>query len=139
MSWHHVLVAVAMTPESHLLVEKAVSVVRPNAGKVSLITLASDPELYNSFAAPMLENMRELMQEEITLFLEELKARANYPIEKTHIVYGELSEHVCAHCKHQHIDLVVCGNHSQAFFNTLIGSARRVIDRSDVDVLIVPL
>ncbi len=139
MAYRHVLVAVAMAPESHLLVKKAVSVVRPNAGKISLITLASDPELYNSFAAPMLDNMRELMQEEILLFFNELKAQSDYPIENTHVVYGELVPHISAYCKKQHIDLVICGNHNQKLFNALIGSARRVIDKSGIDVLIVPL
>lgn len=63
MSYTHILVAVAVTPESHQLLAKAVSIARPVQAKVSLITLASDPELYNQFAAPMMEDLRAVMHE----------------------------------------------------------------------------
>lgn len=64
MSYMHILVAVAATPESHQLLAKAVSIARPVNARISLVTLVSDPELYNQFAAPMLEDLREVMQEE---------------------------------------------------------------------------
>ena len=50
MPYSHLLVAVAPTPESRVLIQKAVSIARPVNAKVSLITLATDPELYNQFA-----------------------------------------------------------------------------------------
>lgn len=43
MSWSHVLVAVAPEPESRVLIEKAVSIVRPVEGRIRLLTLAPDP------------------------------------------------------------------------------------------------
>ena len=45
MSYTHILVAVAVTPESQQLLAKAVSIARPVNARISLITLASDPEL----------------------------------------------------------------------------------------------
>jgi universal stress protein C len=75
MPYSHLLVAVAPTPESRVLIQKAVSIARPVNAKVSLITLATDPELYNQFAAPMMENLREVMQEETRGFLAELAPR----------------------------------------------------------------
>ena len=83
MPYSHLLVAVAPTPESRVLIQKAVSIARPVNAKVSLITLATDPELYNQFAAPMMENLREVMQEETRGFLAELARHADYPIEVT--------------------------------------------------------
>ena len=47
MSYSNILVAVAVTPESQKLLAKAVSIARPVKGHISLITLASDPEMYN--------------------------------------------------------------------------------------------
>lgn len=69
MSYTHILVAVAVTPESHQLLAKAVSIARPVQAKVSLITLASDPELYNQFAAPMMEDLRAVMHGRPRIFL----------------------------------------------------------------------
>ncbi len=139
MSYTHVLVAVAVTPESHRLVQKAVSIVKPVNGRISLITLASDPEIYNQLAAPMMENLRELMLEETRIFLDELTDKAGYPIESTVIATGELSDHILAVCEKQDVDLVVCGNHNQGFFNKAICSAKAVVASSKIDVLLVPL
>jgi universal stress protein C len=139
MSYQHILVAVAISPESQLLVEKAVSIARPVNGRISLITLASDPELYNQFAAPMMENLRELMLEETQLFIDELVKKANYPITETVIATGELSEHILAICNKGSVDLVICGNHNQSFFSKIICSAKAVVASSQVDVLLVPL
>lgn len=69
MSYTHILVAVAVTPESHQLLAKAVSIARPVQAKVSLITLASDPELYNQFAAPMMEDYARLCMRKPRIFL----------------------------------------------------------------------
>ena len=139
MSYRHVLVAVAITPESHRLVQKAVSIVKPVNGKITLVTLASDPELYNQLAAPMLENLRDLMLEETRLFLAELKEKAQYPVEKIIISTGELSEHILDICEKHDVDLVLCGNHNQSFFGKVMCSAKAVVASSRVDVLLVPL
>lgn len=139
MSYSHVLVAVAVTPESHLLVQKAVSIVKPVNGRITLVTLASDPELYNQLAAPMMENLRELMLEETRLFLDEIREKAQYPIENIIISSGELSEHILNICVRQDVDLVICGNHNQSFFSKIMCSAKAVVAASAVDVLLVPL
>ncbi|MBJ5739371.1 universal stress protein UspC [Salmonella enterica subsp. enterica serovar Agona] len=128
MSYTHILVAVAVTPESHQLLAKAVSIARPVQAKVSLITLASDPELYNQFAAPMMEDLRAVMHEETENFLKMLGEKADYPIEQTFIASGELSQHILAVCRKHHV-----------FFSRASCSAKSVVSASQVDVLLVPL
>ncbi|POT59383.1 universal stress protein UspC [Citrobacter amalonaticus] len=139
MSYTNILVAVAVTPESQRLLAKAVSIARPVNGRISLITLASDPELYNQFAAPMLEDLRAVMHEETQDFLQHLAAQADYPIEHTFITYGELSEHILDICRKHKMDLVICGNHNHSFFSRASCSAKSVVGASQVDVLLVPL
>ncbi len=73
MSYSNILVAVAVTPESQQLLAKSGIYRRgPVKGHISLITLASDPEMYNQLAAPMLEDLRSVMQEETQSFLDKL-------------------------------------------------------------------
>ena len=115
MSYSNILVAVAVTPESQQLLAKAVSIARPVKGHISLITLASDPEMYNQLAAPMLEDLRSVMQEET------------------------VSEQILEVCHKHQCDLVICGNHNHSFFSRASCSAKRVIASSEVDVLLVPL
>ncbi|HHT0372695.1 TPA: universal stress protein UspC, partial [Raoultella planticola] len=124
MSYSHLLVAVAPTPESRVLINKAVSIARPLDARVSLITLATDPELYNQFAAPMLENLRDLMHEETRDFLSGLAKEADYPIDNVTIASGELSHHIKDFCRQHHVDLVICGNHNHSLFSRATCSAK---------------
>ncbi|MDY1039099.1 universal stress protein UspC [Enterobacteriaceae bacterium RIT714] len=139
MSYSHILVSVAVSPESHQLVARAVSIAQPLNARVSLITLAAEPEMYNQLAAPMLEDIRGLLQEETQQFLHELEGKARYPIARTFIATGELSEHILDICRKEHIDLVICGNHNQSFFSRAACSAKAIVGSSQVDVLLVPL
>ena len=116
MRYTHLLVAVSMSPESHRLVAKAVSIARPFQARLTLITLMSDPEMYNHLVAPMMENVREVLAEETQQFMNELVERAGYPVEQTIVASGELSEHVRHTCRTQSVDLVIYGNHNQGFF-----------------------
>ncbi|RCX01593.1 MULTISPECIES: universal stress protein UspC [Kosakonia] len=139
MAYAHLLVAVAVTPESQQLLAKAVDIARPSGARITLITLAADPELYNQLAAPMMENVREVLQEETQQFLDKLVRNANYPIEQALIASGELSKHILHTCRTQDVDLVVCGNHNQTFFSRAVCSAKSIVQASEVDVLLVPL
>ncbi|VDR26340.1 Universal stress protein A [Raoultella terrigena] len=139
MPYSHLLVAVAPTPESRTLINKAVSIARPLDAKISLITLATDPEMYNQFAAPMLENLRDLMYEETRGFLNGLAEDAGYPIEKITIASGELGHHVKDFCRQHRVDLVICGNHNHSLFSRATCSAKSIVGSSGVDVLLVSL
>ena len=139
MSYSHLLVSVAVSPESHRLVAKAMSIARPLNARISLITLAAEPEMYNQLAAPMLEDIRDLLQEETKRFLAELAERADYPIENTFIATGELSQQILDLCARRRVDLVICGNHNQSFFSRAACSAKAIVGASQVDVLLVPL
>ncbi|MDK7596466.1 universal stress protein, partial [Serratia ureilytica] len=77
--------------------------------------------------------------EETQSFLDKLIQDAGYPVDKTFIAYGELSEHILEVCHKHHFDLVICGNHNHSFFSRASCSAKRVIASSEVDVLLVPL
>ncbi len=139
MRYTHLLVAVSMSPESHRLVAKAVSIARPFQARLTLITLMSDPEMYNHLVAPMMENVREVLAEETQQFMNELVERAGYPVEQTIVASGELSEHVRHTCRSQNVDLVIYGNHNQGFFSRATCSAKTIVGSSGVDVLLVPL
>ncbi|CAI0717164.1 MULTISPECIES: universal stress protein UspC [Serratia] len=136
MGYHNVLVTVAVAADSHRLVEKAVSIVRPCDGKITLVSIIANAEI---FPAPMLGDLRALMEEETLLFMEELCLRANYPNIATRIIHGELGDCLTYANQKQPFDLVICGNHSDSMMNKVACSAARFINTSSIDVLIVPL
>ncbi|HDJ1441781.1 TPA: universal stress protein UspC [Serratia rubidaea] len=139
MGYQKVLVTVAVAADSQVLVQKAVSIVRPYNGQITLLSMVANPELYNSFAGPMLGDLRNLMEEETRLFLEQLRQQAGYPIADLLVVQGELGDGLIYANQQRSFDLVICGNHSGQLMNKLSCSAARFIDTSQTDVLIVPL
>lgn len=139
MGYRNVLVSVAVAPDSHRLVEKAVSIVRPYGGKITLVTLSTETDLCNSFAGPMLTDLRALLQEELMLFMDELREKAGYPIAQTLVFYGELSDSLTSACQQHAFDLIICGSHGDKMVSRMLSSASRVIDSAQADVLIVPL
>ncbi len=139
MSYSHILVSVSISPESHQLIAKAVAIARPTQARITVVTLAAEPEMYNQLAAPMLEDIRGVLQEETRQFLDDLIARAEYPIAQTLCATGELSEQIGDICQKQNIDLVICGNHNHSFFSRAACSAKTIINNAQVDVLLIPL
>lgn len=139
MSYSHILVSVSVSPESHQLIAKAVAIARPTQARITVVTLMAEPEMYNQLAAPMLEDIRGVLQEETRQFLDELIARAEYPIAQTLCATGELSEQISDICQKQKVDLVICGNHNHSFFSRAACSAKTIVSNSQVDVLLIPL
>lgn len=139
MSYSHLLVCVALSPESEQLLSKAVAIARPTQARITLVTLGTEPEMYNQLAAPMLEDIRDVLQEETQQFLDALIAHAEYPIAQTVIATGEISQCIYDICQKQQVDLVICGNHNHSFFSRAACSAKTIVSSSKVDVLLIPL
>ena len=112
MAYKHILIAVDLSPESKVLVEKAVSMARPYNAKVSLIHVdVNYSDLYTGLIDVNLGDMSGS---------------------------GDLGQVLVDAIKKYDMDLVVCGHH-QDFWSKLMSSARQLINTVHVDMLIVPL
>ncbi|CCO80415.1 universal stress protein UspA [Erwinia amylovora] len=139
MSYKHILIAVDLSPESKLLVDKAVSLARPYNAKVSLIHVdVNYSDLYTGLIDVNLGDMQKRLSQETHSALTELSASAGYPIAETLSGSGDLCQVLVDTIKQYQVDLVVCGHH-QDFWSKLMSSARQLINTIHVDMLIVPL
>ncbi|ATZ13050.1 universal stress protein UspA [Erwinia amylovora] len=139
MSYKHILIAVDLSPESKLLVDKAVSLARPYNAKVSLIHVdVNYSDLYTGLIDVNLGDMQKRLSQETHSALTELSASAGYPIAETLSGSGDLCQVLVDAIKQYQVDLVVCGHH-QDFWSKLMSSARQLINTIHVDMLIVPL
>jgi len=135
MSYKHILIAVDLSPESKVLVEKAVSMARPYNAKVSLIHVdVNYSDLYTGLIDVNLGDMQKRISEETHHALNELSQNAGYPISETLSGSGDLAQVL--------VDAInkysVCGHH-QDFWSKLMSSARQLINTVHIDMLIVPL
>ncbi|BET95145.1 MULTISPECIES: universal stress protein UspA [Xenorhabdus] len=139
MAYKHILVAVDLSPESQILVEKAVSLAKPYNAKVSLIHVdVNYSDLYTGLIDVNLGDMQERIADETRNSLKELSASADYPVQETLSGSGDLGQVLVDAIKQYDMDLVVCGHH-QDFWSKLMSSARQLINTVHVDMLIVPL
>ncbi|WP_338883974.1 MULTISPECIES: universal stress protein UspA [Xenorhabdus] len=139
MAYKHILVAVDLSPESQVLVEKAVSLAKPYNAKVSLIHVdVNYSDLYTGLIDVNLGDMQERIADETRNSLKELSAGADYPVQETLSGSGDLGQVLVDAIKQYDMDLVVCGHH-QDFWSKLMSSARQLINTVHVDMLIVPL
>ncbi|MBO1997828.1 universal stress protein UspA [Klebsiella pneumoniae] len=138
MAYKHILIAVDLSPESKVLVEKAVSMARPYNAKVSLIHVdVNYSDLYTGLIDVNLGDMQKRISEETHHALTELSTNAGYPITETLSGSGDLGRCWSMRLKIRY-GLVVCGHH-QDFWSKLMSSARQLINTVHVDMLIVPL
>lgn len=137
MAYKHILIAVDLSPESKVLVEKAVSMARPYNAKVSLIHVdVNYSDLYTGLIDVNLGDMQKRISEETHHALTELSTNAGYPITETLSGSGDLGQVLVDAIKKYDMDLVVCGHH-QDFWSKLMSSARQLINTVHVDMLIV--
>ena len=139
MAYQHILIAVDLSPESKLLVDKAISMARPYNGKVSLIHVdVNYSDLYTGLIDVNLGDMQKRISEETRTALTELAESAGYPMTETLSGSGDFGQVLVDAIKQYQVDLVVCGHH-QDFWSKLMSSARQLINTLHVDMLIVPL
>ncbi|KAA1177321.1 MULTISPECIES: universal stress protein UspA [Photorhabdus] len=139
MAYKHILVAVDLSPESQVLVQKAVSMAKPYNAKVSLIHVdVNYSDLYTGLIDVNLGDMQQRITDETRNALKELSTESDYDIQETLSGSGDLGQVLVDAIKKYDIDLVVCGHH-QDFWSKLMSSARQLINTVHVDMLIVPL
>ncbi|PHM28484.1 universal stress protein UspA [Xenorhabdus budapestensis] len=139
MAYKHILVAVDLSPESRILVDKAVLLAKPYNAKVSLIHVdVNYSDLYTGLIDVNLGDMQERIADETRNSLKELSANSSYEIQETLSGSGDLGQVLVDAIKQYDMDLVVCGHH-QDFWSKLMSSARQLINTVHVDMLIIPL
>ncbi|MFS1539112.1 MAG: universal stress protein UspA [Candidatus Phlomobacter fragariae] len=139
MAYKHILVTVDLSPESKILVDKAVSMAKPYNAKVSLIHVdVNYSDLYTGLIDVNLGDTEQCITEETHHALTKLAKEADYKIEKKLSGRGDLGQVLVEVIKEYKVDLVVCGHHKD-FWSKLMSSARQLINTVHIDMLIVPL
>ncbi len=112
MSYHHVLVAVDLSPESEKLVQKAVSLAKPYNAKVSIIHVdVNYSDLYTGLIDVNLGDMQKRISQETSQALTHLANQAGYPFSEILSGTGELAQVLVDAINKYDIDLVICGHH----------------------------
>ncbi len=139
MSYKHIMVALDLSEESKMLIDKAVSLAKPLDAEISFIHIdVNYAELYTGLIdLNMAETQHQAMEASMTQ-LKEFAEYANYPIKHSLVGSGDLSNELRDTIGEYNVDLVVCGHH-QDFWSKILSSTRQLINTSPVDMLVVPI
>ncbi len=139
MSYKHILIAIDLSEESSVLVNKAVILAKAFGSRVSFIHIDINyTELYTGLIDINLVETQHQSMASSQMALKDLAKQAGYPIELTLVGSGDLSNEICGAIEKYEIDLIVCGHH-QDFWSKLLSSTKLLMNSSPVDMLVVPL
>ncbi|UGA57253.1 universal stress protein [Vibrio sp. VB16] len=141
MSYTHILVAVDLSDDSQLLVDKAVDLAKATKAKLSLIyidVMKDDDFTHQIVHSFVNDSANNNILQESKAQLKTLKESTSYPIEHTLVGFGGLSQELEDAVAEYEIDLIVCGHH-QGFWHNINSSAKQVMKSIPVELLVVPL
>ncbi|MDP2531823.1 universal stress protein [Photobacterium damselae subsp. piscicida] len=139
MAYKHILVAVDLSEESFVLLKKAADLAKALDAQLSLIHIdVNYAELYTGLIDINLSDTQDCAANDAQQQLQVLAEKAEYPVAHTLVGSGDLSDEICNAIKDLHVELVVCGHH-QDFWSKILSSTKQLLNRTPVDLLMVPL
>ncbi|WP_407331731.1 universal stress protein [Enterovibrio sp. 27052020O] len=139
MGYKHILVAVDLSADSEALVQKGAALAKPLGAKLSLIHIdVNYAQLYTGLIDVNLVETRNHIIDEAQSQLNTLAKHVDVPVTHSLVASGDLAEEITESIGHFGIDLVICGHH-QDFWSALVSSAKQLINKTPVDMLMVPL
>ncbi|OHV12326.1 universal stress protein [Kushneria phosphatilytica] len=138
--YHHILVAVDLTPDSKRVLERALPVARRNDNaKISIIhTLEPLGFAYGGDIPMDLTSIQDQLDEHARERLAEVADPYDIPRENQHVVVGMPDAEIHRFAKANDVDLIVVGSHGRTGFALLLGSTSTgVLHGACCDVLAV--
>lgn len=139
MSYHHILVAVDLTKDSHKVLERAVAIAeRNNGAKISIIhTLEPLGFAYGGDIPMDLTSIQDQLDDHAKKRLAEI-AETHVPSEDQHVLVGMPDTEIHRFAQENDVDLIVVGSHGRHGFALLLGSTSTgVLHGAQCDVLAV--
>ncbi|GEM75342.1 universal stress protein [Vibrio sagamiensis NBRC 104589] len=139
LKYKHILVALELCDESKTLIDRAVSMASYFDADISFIHLdGTHGEIYHELVDIVKNPEQRPVNQHTMQGLQEFKDYIDHPLKHFFVGTGDLADKLEVTIREQKVDLLLCGHH-QDFWSKLISYSRHLIDRSPVDILVVPL
>ncbi|MBE2896966.1 universal stress protein UspA [Pasteurellaceae bacterium HPA106] len=137
--YKHILVAVDLSEDSAVLLNKAADIAQRHQAKLSLVHVdVNFSDLYTGLIDVNMSSMQDRISQETHDALNQLASSSPYPITEKLSGTGDLEQVLKEAIKRYDADLLVTGHH-QDFWSKLISSTRQVMNNITIDMLVVPL
>lgn len=141
MSYKHILVAVDLTPESKILLDKSAKLAKSLGAEVSLIHIDPNYEKVCNQTGLLDVDLYDNCEVAVEKALTELKNLANdidYSVKHRLVGTGKYEKILKEAAEKYEVDLVVCGHHHD-FMSRIFSSSQPALNIIDVDMLVIPI
>lgn len=139
MRYTHILVALERTDESKMLIDRASYLAEMTNAYVSFVHIdGSHGEIYPELVDIQTDTNQHPLGEQTITEIREFEAYSPQPIKHILIGTGDLSDKLEQTIKENHIDLLICGHHHD-FWSKIVSYSKHLVDKSPVDILVVPM
>ncbi len=139
MTYKHILVAVELSEESHLLIDKAAVIAKQFNADVSLVHIDSTHgEIYTELFDLKQEESRANVRDNTSSFFDNFMQHSEHPVKHALVGVGNISTKLPKVINEYNVDLLICGHHHD-FWSHIVSTSRQLINTSPVDILVVPI
>lgn len=139
MNYKHILVALELSEDSHLLIDKAVNLAKQFDAEVSFIHVdGTHGEIYPELVDIQVENNDTPVNEHTIEQLQAFERYTDCKIKHCFVGTGNLSDKFKGAISDSKVDLLICGHHHD-FWSNLLSYSKHLINKSPVDILVVPI
>ncbi|MCW8345668.1 universal stress protein [Vibrio sp. ZSDZ65] len=139
MKYKHILVALELSDDSHVVIDKAVSFAKLMGAEVSFIHIDGShgeiyPDLVDIQAEPERQPLNATSNEKLVAF----QQYTDFPIKRFLVGTGDLGDKLKDTIAENEVDLLICGHHHD-FWSRIVSYSRHLINKSPIDILVVPI
>ncbi|OBT16362.1 universal stress global response regulator UspA [Vibrio sp. UCD-FRSSP16_10] len=139
MKYQHILVALELSEDSKLVIDRAISLAKVFDADVSFVHIdGSHGEIYPELIDIQTDKQQPPIKQVSLEKLKQLTDGIEQPIKHFLIGTGDLSDKLPQTIGQYGCDLLVCGHHHD-FWSRIISYSKHLIHNSPVDILVVPL
>ncbi|MGD8118139.1 universal stress protein [Vibrio sp. TRT 29B02] len=139
MNYKHILVALELTDESKVLVDKAVYLAKLTNAEVSFIHIdGSHGEIYPEVVDLQTETNHPPFGEHTIEQIRAFESYSAFPIKHILLGSGDLADKLANTIENNNVDLLLCGHHHD-FWSKIVSYSKHLVDASPVDILVVPI
>ncbi|MCE0493897.1 universal stress protein [Vibrio salinus] len=140
MCYQHILVALELSEDSNkVLINKATDLAESVNAEVSFIHIDGTlgeiyPELMDIQEHPDDRPLNEYSNEQLHL----VQKHTDFPIKHFLVGTGELADKLGEVIGEYGFDVLICGHH-HTFWSNIVSYSRKVINKSPIDIIVVPV
>jgi universal stress protein A len=135
--YKHILVAVDLTAETHLVTEKAAALAKLYGADLGMIHVIEPMPNY-AYGYVDMSGVEGDMKKDAATMMSEVGAKYGVPAERQFVITGHVKHTILELAKEKGVDLIILGSHGRHGLQLLLGStANAVLHGAECDVLTV--